>query len=94
MSMTSNTAAPLASIAPAGEPLTAANDLNCCPCTDDAIINSTPIKDVPAAVTMAPSAQMFTINGQQIMAPVVLPVCAPCRKNQLGIASKTGLVVA
>lgn len=68
--------------------------LKCCPCTDDAIINSTPIKDVPAAVTMAPSAQMFTINGQQVMAPVVLPVCAPCRKNQLGIASKTGLVVA
>jgi hypothetical protein len=63
--------------------------LKCCPCTDTAITNNTP---VPVAVTMAPSLQMFTINGQQVQAPCVIPVCADCRKLQLGIVSKTGLI--
>lgn len=68
--------------------------LKCCPHTDEAITNGTPVDDVPAAVTMAPSVQTFTVNGQQIAAPVVLPVCAGCRQRQLGPASKTGLMVA
>ena len=68
--------------------------MKCCPCLDNAIINDTPVADVPEAVTMAPSIQTFTANGQTIMAPVVLPVCIDCRKRQMGMVSKTGLAVA
>ena len=68
--------------------------MKCCPCTDNAILEDTPLDDVPEAVTMAPSVQQFTMPGQQIMAPVVLPVCAACRKRQMGVVSKTGLAVA
>lgn len=68
--------------------------LRCCPCTDNALTNDTPLADVPVAITMAPSVQQFTMPGQQIMAPVVLPVCADCRKRQMGVVSKTGLMVS
>ena len=82
----------MASIPPITVPVLAG--LKCCPCLDNAILNDTPAEDVPAAVTMAPSVQTFTMPGQQIMAPIVLPVCVDCRKRQMGITSKTGLVVA
>ena len=49
---------------------------------------------MPVAITMAPSIQTFTANGQTIMAPVVLPVCIDCRKRQMGVVSKTGLMVS
>ena len=77
-----------------GELIAANLGLRCCPCTDNAIINDTPLDDVPAAFTMAPSVQTFTANGQTIMAPVVLPVCIDCRKRQMGVVSKTGLMVS
>lgn len=68
--------------------------MKCCPCTDKAITDGQPGTDVPEAATMAPSVQTFTVNGQQIAAPVVLPVCLECRKNQLGVVSRSGLAVA
>ena len=68
--------------------------LLCCPCTDNAINHGTPIEDVPPAVTMAPSLQMFKMNGETVHAPCVLPVCVECRARQMGVTSKTGLVVA
>ena len=78
-----------------GELLTAANGLKCCPCTDNAIIQDTPLDQVPAASTMAPSLQTFTVMGpqgmQEIQAPCVIPVCTDCRTRQLGVKSKTGL---
>ena len=67
--------------------------LACCPCTDIAISKDTPIEDVPVAFTMAPSVQAFTVGGQDVMAPVVIPVCVDCRRKQLGVTSKTGLYV-
>jgi hypothetical protein len=68
--------------------------LLCCPCTDNAIIKGTPLADVPPAVTMAPSLQTFSMGPEQVHAPCVLPVCVDCRTRQLGVTSKTGLVVA
>lgn len=68
--------------------------MKCCPCIDMAITNDTPTADVPEAVTMAPSIQTFNMGGQQLNAPVVLPVCIDCRKRQMGVVSKTGLVTA
>ena len=69
--------------------------LKCCPCTDNAIIQDTPLDQVPAASTMAPSLQTFTVMGpqgmQEIQAPCVIPVCTDCRTRQLGVKSKTGL---
>jgi hypothetical protein len=77
----------------AGELMTANVGLRCCPCTDNAITNDTAIEDVPPAITMAPSIQTFTIGGQEVRAPVTIPVCLDCRKRQMGIVSKTGLIV-
>lgn len=68
--------------------------LKCCPCTDNAIAEDTPIGDVAAAVTLAPSMQTFTMQGQQITAPCTIPVCLDCRKRQLGFVSKAGLITA
>lgn len=86
----------MASIPPINVPLkaTLSTGLKCCPHTDKAIIDGTPVDDVPDAVTMAPVLQMFTVGTQKVPMPVVLPVCADCRKNQLGVVSKTGLVTA
>ena len=80
---------------PASGELIAANyGLRCCPCTDRAIRDDTPLEDVPGAFTMAPSMQTFTMGGQQLNAPCTIPVCADCRKRQMGTVSKTGLTVA
>jgi hypothetical protein len=78
---------------PLGELMTANIGLRCCPCTDKAITDDTPIEDVAAAVTMAPSIQTFTVGGQEVRAPCTIPVCVDCRKRQMGIVSKTGLIV-
>jgi hypothetical protein len=66
--------------------------MKCCPCLDDALAAGAPAEDVPEAVTMAATVQGFTVNGQPVMAPVTLPVCAECRKRQIGVKSKTGLI--
>ena len=71
------------------------NALKCCQCTDDLITGGgTDEASVPDAVTLAPLVQTFTIGGQQIAAPLMVPVCFGCREKQLGRVSKTGLVTA
>lgn len=96
---TTPSSGPSASMPPAGEPvfgelITANYGLRCCPCTDKAIADGTPLEDVPEAFTMAPSMQVFTMGAQQVSAPCTIPVCADCRKRQMGAVSKTGLTVA
>lgn len=79
----------------APQPVPAASPvLKCCPCLDNLLTGAKNAGKVADAVTMAPSVQQFTINGQQVAMPVVLPVCEACRRRQLGIASKNGLFVA
>lgn len=69
--------------------------LKCAPCTDQAISDGQPDQtDIPDAVTIVPIVQTFTVGGQQIAAPVQIPVCYPCRKQQLGAVSRSGLAVA
>lgn len=69
--------------------------LKCAPCTDQAITTGTDAGDVPAAYTLAPVVQTFNVGGgQQIAAPIVIPVCWDCRKTQLAPVSRTGLVTA
>ena len=69
--------------------------LKCCPCTDELITAcGTYVSQVSAAVTLAPLVQAFNAGGQQIMAPLALPVCFACREKQLGRVSKSGLVTA
>lgn len=67
-------------------------DLKCCPCTDEAIGKGAPFNadELPAAVTMAPWAQVFTVGGQQIIGVTPLPVCKNCRAAQLGRPSSNG----
>jgi hypothetical protein len=72
-------------------------ELKCCPCTDQLIADggSYPETDLPDACTIVPLVQTFDIGGgQQIAAPVALPVCFDCREKQLGKVSKQGLVTA
>jgi hypothetical protein len=74
-------------------------ELSCAPCTDKAITDghepdSEEAARVPDAVTMVPTVQTFNVGGQQIAAPVALPVCYACRQKQLGTVSKRGLVTA
>jgi hypothetical protein len=47
--------------------------------------------DLPDAVVTAPAVQQFTAGGQPMWVPVVIEVCLPCRKSQLGLVSRTGL---
>ena len=68
--------------------------MKCSLCLDAALQNETPVQDVPEAAAMVAVMQAFTLNGQQIAAPVPLLVCADCRKRQLGVVSKTGLIAA
>jgi hypothetical protein len=69
--------------------------LKCCLCTDELITSGgTDESAVPDAFTMAPLLQSFNAGGQQVMAPVTLPVCFACREKQLGKVSKSGLVTA
>jgi hypothetical protein len=75
-----------------GELPSTGTGLRCCPCLDAAIERGASLDDVPAAITMAPVVQGFTMQGNQVMAPVVVPVCAECRKRQMGIKSKAGLI--
>ena len=58
------------------------------------ITDGTGTEDVPAAFTMAPILQTFTVQGRDVAAPCVVPVCLDCRKRQMGVVSKTGLAVA
>ena len=74
-------------------------DLNCAPCTDKAITDghgphSEEAAKVPAAVTIVTVLQTFVAGGQQIAAPVPMPVCYDCRQQQVGKVSKHGLVTA
>lgn len=71
-------------------------NLKCAPCTDQLITDgrSYPEHELPDAVTMVPTVQAFNVGGQQIAAPVPLPVCFACRSKQLGTMSKRGLVTA
>lgn len=71
-------------------------ELKCCPCTDDLITSGDtyPETAIPDAVTIAPVLQAFIIGGQQVTAPVMLPVCFSCRGKQMGQVSKQGLVTA
>ena len=69
--------------------------LKCLPCTDDLIASGRSYPEdaeLPAADTMAPLVQTFTAAGQQIMAPLMVPVCFTCRRKQLAPLSKTGLI--
>ena len=90
---------PAMSMPPAAEPLfgeqMAGNlGLKCCPCTDNSLTKGKPgLDDIPPAFTMAPSVQTFTIGGNDVMAPCVIPLCVDCRRKQLGVVSKTGLIV-
>lgn len=69
-------------------------ELKCSPCTDQAITAAQDLDGLPDAVTLAPVIQVFAVNGQQIAAPVTLPVCLDCRKQQIVTVSKSGLVTA
>ena len=68
--------------------------LKCCLCLDGAIANWTSVDtaDIPDAVTLAPVFQTFSVAGQQVGGVVPVPVCLDHRRQQLGVASKTGLV--
>ena len=73
--------------------------LKCCPCLDQAIADghsadSEEAAYVPVAATLVTVMQPFTVGGQQIAAPVTMPVCYACRKKQLAPVSKSGLVTA
>lgn len=47
---------------------------------------------IPDAITTAPVMQQFTVGGQTVTAPVMLPVCAACRAAQLKPLSRSGLI--
>jgi hypothetical protein len=73
--------------------------LNCVLCTDEAItagygLGSEEVAAIPLAFTLAPLVQTFNVGGQQIAAPLALPVCFPCREKQLGKVSKNGLILS
>lgn len=68
--------------------------VKCSPCTDAAIAEGVTADDVPTADIIITVMQTFTMGGQQMAAPVTMGVCFNCRKDQLGIVSKTGLVTA
>ena len=79
---------------PLGELMVGNLGLKCCPCTDNSLTKGKPeLDDIPPAFTMAPSVQTFTIQGNDVMAPCVIPLCVDCRRKQLGVVSKTGLIV-
>lgn len=70
-------------------------DLRCAPCTDQHITDGDDNDDhIAEAITIVPILQTFTVGGQQIAAPVATPICYQCRRKQLGMVSKTGLVTA
>ncbi len=70
-------------------------DLKCSPCLDQRITDGGDVAGVvPDAVTIVPLLQSFAVNGQQVVAPVPVPVCMDCRRKQLGTVSRTGLVTA
>lgn len=72
-------------------------NLKCSPCTDQAITDGKPAElaaELPDAVTIVPTLQTFVAGGQQIAAPIAMPVCYACRQQQLGKVSKQGLVTA
>lgn len=70
-------------------------DLKCAPCTDQRIADGQPdATGIPDALTIVTVVQTFNAGGQQIAAPVMLPVCYACRQKQLGVVSKHGLVTA
>ena len=69
-------------------------NLKCQPCLDQAIVAGQDTEGVPEAATLAPALQTFTAGGQQVAAPLVLPVCVECRKKALVTVSKSGLVTA
>ena len=100
MNTTPPSSGPAMSMPPAAEPLFGEQmvgnlGLKCCPCTDKAIADGeVDLDQVDMAVTFAPSMQTFTLQGQQISAPCVIPVCVDCRKRQMGVVSKTGLMVS
>jgi hypothetical protein len=65
----------------------------CASCLDKALSDGTSPDLVPDAEVLVTVVQMFPVpGGQQIAAPVQMGVCAGCRRNQLGTASKTGLL--
>lgn len=69
--------------------------LYCAPCTDQAIADGeTDVDTIPAAVTIVPVMQEFNVGGRPVAAPVSMPVCYSCRRQQLGVVSKAGLVTA
>jgi len=70
-------------------------DLKCSPCLDARITAGGAVAGVvPDAVTLVPVLQSFAVNGQQVVAPVPVPVCMECRRKQLGKVSRVGLVTA
>lgn len=72
-------------------------NLKCAPCTDALITSGRSCPedaDLPDAVTIAPTMQTFSVGGQQVAAPIGLPVCFTCREKMLGKVSKTGLLTA
>ena len=70
-------------------------DLKCAPCTDKHITDGGQDADgVADAVTIVTVLQTFVAGGQQIAAPVSMPVCYDCRQQQVGKVSKHGLVTA
>lgn len=71
-------------------------DLKCSPCLDARLSgpDGGDAVPVPDAVTIVPLLQSFAVNGQQIVAPVPVPVCTECRRKQLGAVSRSGLVTA
>lgn len=73
------------------------SNLKCVLCTDALITSGRSYPedaDLPDAVTMAPLLQTFSMGGQQVTAPVTLPVCFGCREEQLGKVSKNGLILS
>ena len=67
-------------------------NLKCCLCTDLRVAN--PDYLVADAYTIVPMLQSFNVGGQQVAGVVALPVCLPCRIDQIGKASKQGLLAA
>ena len=69
--------------------------LKCTVCTDEAITRGDPDDaKVLDAITLSPLVQTFNMGGQQIAAPLALPVCYSHRERQLGKVSKNGLILS
>ena len=68
--------------------------MKCCICIDRLLMASDSIETAADAITYAPVPQVLQVDGSVVGGVVAVPVCGDCRKRQLGVKSKTGLIAA